>query len=507
MMFRSSFAIVASAVSLAAFGCATGNDLPEEGPFDLAPGRERPATSGDAGAPDEPLSPPEPEIPIDTTPHKITGGAATLNGMTSDGHVVYFTSEGVHVVAAEPGAEPVLVTGSSPLVAIRGRVVFAFTNVNYTTGVAELTIWTRAGGVQKIGSTLFAEDMFAASDDGSRVLFTGDLASTTMNLYVASTGNAAERTALVGPMGRAAANTCRPRFGFVRESVIAAWCAVGSMSAWLARYAPPSSGASWAASTIATEVQPTWVGDPSGQRVFFITSGYRGMVFQNDAAIPIDNGVTWATFAENGGALLYTVSDQLRRTSLPAVNPTPVVTVGFSARTAFSPNQAYALYSTTVSYEGIQRRDLLLASTAKFNPQSDRLVDEPKAQIPRSAFTNDSRYVLYLTEVDAYGGTLNARAIGGGPVRTFPRVDNAVAGHRSRVVFSDGRSDPSVYPVTGDLKSMDLARPDEPPFVFRAGVLDGRTVQITPDRSHVVYAVPRTESAPGDEGIWIQGIP
>jgi hypothetical protein len=494
--------------SMVAVGCAEGNDVTNDGIGNIPPGKAKPGPGADAGAPTPGGE--EPEAPVDATPYKVTGGAATLNGMTSDGYVVYYTADGLFVVNAAPGATPVKVAGGSPLVQIRGRVVFAFTNVDYTANVADMTIWTKAGGVQKMGVTLFADDMFAASDDGSRILLTADITASAASLFVAPVDAADKRTALVGPMGRGSSNTCRPRFGFAGSNVVAAWCADGSQAAWLARYAPPTgSETKWIGTTIAQDVLPTFSSDGSGDRLFFITNAYRGMVFQAEKVIPIDNGVTWATFAEDGGALLYTVSDQLRRTALPTVKPTPLVTVGFAARTAFSPNQAFALYSTTVDYSDLERRDLLLASTSKYNAESDRLVDGAKAQVPRSAFTDDSQYVLYLTDVNNLGGTLNARLIGGGPVQMFPKVDNAVAATKGKVVFSDKRTDPNVYPVTSDLKVINLAK-DGAPVVMHDKVFDGRTVQITPNKKQVVYSVPRlaeTPEAVAQEGIWIQGIP
>ncbi|WP_394837333.1 hypothetical protein LVJ94_10540 [Pendulispora rubella] len=484
---------------LAVYGCASGGSVDGEGPETGNGGGFVPG--GDAG--------PDAKAPVDTTPYKITAATATLSGMTSDGYAVYHTADGLYAVAAKPASAPVRITTNSAIAVVRGPVVFAYTNVNYTNNTGTLTVWSAAGGVKLVGPTLLSDDMVAATDDGGQILFTADVTASTASLNIASSRTPDKRQTLVPAMGRGSATTCRPRFGFAGQRAIAVWCANGSQSATLARYeAPATAAATWTASSIASDVQPAWVADAQGDRVFFVTNNSRGMIADTNGVVLVDNGVTWATFADNGNSLLYTVNDQLRRTSLPAVNPTPVVTVGFAARAPFSPNYAFALYSTVVTYDGGEHRDLYLASTSKLNPAPDKLVEGANGQLSRSAFTDDSSNVLYLTDIKPDRGTLNARPVAGGTARKFPDVDSVLAATGSTIVFSDNRSDPQAYPVTSDVKVVNLAT-GQAPFLLRAKVLDGRTVQLTPQRDKIVYAIPRGEGEQGaaDEGLWVQAIP
>ena len=495
------FLCLACVVPWVLHGCATGGDVAGDGPDSGAGGGIKPA--GDGGtAP--------PEIPVDTTPYKITGATATLSGMTTDGYVVYHTSDGLYVVPAKPGSTAIRITSEAATAVIHGPVVFAYTKVDYTANTGNLMIWTAAGGVKAIGTSVFADDMVAASDDGSLVLFTSGVTPTTASLVVAPSGAPERRQVLVPSMGRGSSSTCRPRFGFAAQHAISVWCANGSQSASLARYDAPRAGATnaWISATIATDVQPAWISDARGERVFFLTSNSRGMITGANGSTLVDNGVTWATFADDGNALLYTVNDQLRRTSLPAIKPTPVVTVGFSSRSAFSPNFAYALYSTVVTYDGGEHRDLFLASTSTLNTSTDKLVEGANGQVSRSAFTDDSANVLYLTDIKPDRGTLNVRAVAGGTVRTFPGVDSALAATGSKIVYSDNRSDPQTYPVTSDAKVVDLASGGAP-FLLHAKIVDGRTLQLTPQRDKVVYTLPPGDGAQAaaQEGIWIQAIP
>ena len=503
MNHASRFACLASlVVPWALIACASGGDVATEGPGGTGNGGG--IVPGDGGAD-------APKVPVDTTPYKVTSATATISGMTTDGYVVYHTSDGLYVVAAKPAQTPTRITADSAIAVVHGSVVFAYTNVDYQNNTGNLTIWTAAGGVKSVGPSLLSDDMVASSDDGSLVLFTANVTATTASLNIAPSNAPEKRQVLVPAMGRGSATTCRPRFGFALRRAISVSCADGSQSAALARYDGPAAGAAgaWVASSIATDVQPAWIADARGERVFFVTNSSRGMITDAKGSTLVDNGVTWATFADDGNALLYTVNDQLRRTSLPAVNPTPVVTVGFSARSAFSPNFAYALYSTVVTYEADgEHRDLFLATTSKLNTATDKLVDGAKGQVSRSAFTDDSAYVLYLTDIKLDRGTFNARPVAGGAVRTFPGVDSILASTGSKVVYSDNRSDAQTYPVTSDAKVLDLAS-NAAPFVLHAKILDGRTLQLTPQRDKVVYALPVGMGPQGaaEEGIWIQGIP
>ena len=81
----------------------------------------------------------------------------------------------------------------------------------------------------------------------------------------------------------------------------------------------------------------------------------------------------------DGSGVLYNVSDQLRRTAVPEINPIPVVTRGFAQRAEFSPDYAYVLYSRKLVYEGGTKRDLLLTDTHGFNPAPRPIVIEASA--------------------------------------------------------------------------------------------------------------------------------
>ena len=408
--------------------------------------------------------------------------------------------------------------------AVRGRVV-SCSPPSTTRRTPPTRGVTAASGTHE-GPRVFSEDFVAASEDGAFIAFVRETEATedaggagedaggepvkTLDVTVA-TSDLAQRSTVLPAIGRSSENTCRARFAFVGQAFFATSCAPGSTAATLERFTPSPSAfenGGWASETIASGVQSgNWSTDATGAKVFVVTTGSQGRVYQGGQEKVIDQSVTWGAFVPNGSALLYTVSDQLRRTALGTILPQPVVTTGYGQRTAFSPTLEHALYSNVVSYEGGEKRNLFLAATSGLATQVDELVAGANGNVSRSAFTADGRFVLWLSDMTTNGATLNTRAVTGGPVRTFPNVDSVLASKGSQIVFSDNRSDPSVYPITTDLNRVDLGG-DGAKVQLAATITDGRAFQITPDGKAVVYVMPNAGAdAAVQEGVWTQALP
>jgi hypothetical protein len=210
----------------------------------------------------------------------------------------------------------------------------------------------------------------------------------------------------------------------------------------------------------------------------------------------------------DGSALLYNVSDQLRRTTLPDVSPIAVVTRGFAQGGEFSSNFEYVLYSTKVTYENGTRRDLFLGKTAEFNPQPVTFVPDPVATLGRSSFTRDGKYALYFTDVTPNGSTLNVRPVAGGDPISLPNVYEVAAAAGSKVVFTDNRSDPEKYPVLADMKLLNLAKGTEPELL-EAKVVDGRSFYVDATGRLVVWlrsGVERDQTNPEHKGLFFRSL-
>jgi hypothetical protein len=493
-------------------GPDAGGGLPDPGD---AASEAEPDGAKDAG--EEPLGPPIGAAPA---PLKLADDAVTVMGVTSDGQVIYRSSQGIVAIPADgTSAAPALVSEKLGMVEIRGRIVFLFSDVDWAKKVGELTIWTAAHGPKAIGPAVYGENTAFASADGAWVGWIGNIvepepppvadgdagadggdeAGAPPELradLILATPDLAQQHAALGSIGIGSPSTCRPRIDFVGQRVIAAWCMVGSSSALLQTLDPPS----FAPVTIAKDANPFWSADAEGSSVFYTDLKGGAWVGKNK----LDTGVGWGTLLPDGSAALYTVADQLRRTPLPAVDPTPIITTGFASRAGFTPDYAYALYSTKVSYDAGVRRNLLITPTTKLNTSPRHLLDEPTAEISRSPFTTNGKWVLYLTPTSDGKKTLHARSIASEVVRSFEDVDTAAAGHGSRVLYSTNRSGPETYPITADLAVMDPAAEGDP-VTLRTGTTDGRNFRLTSDGSKLVYVMPGQGETPS--ALFVQAIP
>jgi hypothetical protein len=434
-------------------------------------------------------------------PEKLSDDAVVVVGVTDDDQAVYRNSKGLVAIRLDRSeSEPRMISDKGGTVQIRGKVVFLFSDVDWTTNLGELTVWTAETGAKSAGIVMYGEDTALASSDGSWIAFMNNVSDRTADLVVA-TPDLATQHVLVAGVGRGSEDTCRAIYGFVQDRMFAASCVSGERNATLRRFQAPD----WTANEIATSVNTLWSADTSGSRVFYTDPSSGGWFVElGNPPVKIDAGVGWGTLVPDGSAVLYTVSDQLRRTGVPTVAPTPVIATKFAARAAWSSSYSHSLYSTIVTYENGTRRDLRLTSTDGFNPAPVELVSEPKAEISRSAFTKDGKWVIYLTDAEAGKKSMSVQSIDGGEPIAIDDADTALAAHGSRIVFSSNRSDPERYPITADLMAMDPAFPGKP-LLMQSGTTDGRAYHVSSDGSKLVYVMPAGPGAPA--GVWVQAVP
>jgi hypothetical protein len=432
---------------------------------------------------------------------RLIPGAAVPVGITDDGYLLYRDNAKLSVASLTNPKASFDVSSIAGNAAVKGRVVVQWSNIDYAAGRADLTVWTGARCVRTIQRTLSADDSVAASADGSKLLYATNVTDTTFDVVAASRDFAAQQVIAAG-VGRASDSTCRADYGFAGSRIVVASCSPGSRDAALSVFDAGPSG--WTKTDVSTTASGNWAADALGAKLFYTTSKSAGL-YWNGGAGPgesVDDGVGQGSWNANGSAVLYTVGDQLRRASPPDFAAIPIVTNKFRYLGAYSPDFNYALYSTTVTYEGGEKRDLLLTRTTSFNANPTKLVPTPAARLSRSAFTGDGKYALYLTELDEQGaGTLHVQPSAGGAEQTFPGVDTVTRAGSSMIVFSDGR-DTTNYPVVAALKVLDAAS-GLPPAVLRAAVIDGRSFYVTPDQQAVVYARPRAGQDTSTDGIWI----
>jgi hypothetical protein len=346
---------------------------------------------------------------------------------------------------------------------------------------------------------MYGEETALATQDGAFVAFMNNVTEKTADLVIASPDLATQKIVLAG-VGRGSEDTCRAVYGFVQNRMFIAWCPPGSTNAKLERLDAPE----FARVTLATDVNTLWSTDASGDRVFYTDPSSGGWYLDGATPSKIDAGVGWGTVVPDGSAVLYTVGDQLRRSTLPELSPTPIVATEFTARAAWTPSFSHSLYSTVVTYEAGTRRDLWLTPTEGFNPTPSMLEAEPTAEISRSAFTRDGKWALYLTDAAAGEKTLHIHPVDGAAPATVQNVDTVAAAHGSRVVFSTNRSDPEAYPITADLAVLDPQAPDEH-VMLQTGTTDGRAFYLSSDGTKVVFVMPAAPETPS--AVYVQDVP
>lgn len=459
---------------------------------------------GDA-SPDAPMTPdagkPPPTL---VPPTELVARSAAAIGVTDTSWVIYRDATSLGAVPLVVGATSQVISEHPGATLIRGRVVFDFADVDWTTSLGNLSIWTAKHGSHVVGQSLYAEALIAASQDGATVVYTQNSSLVSADLVIAPS-DLSSPVVLIPKMGRGSSATCNPSLGFVENSLFIAWCAVGSQSATLERY--DRTGDGWSKTVLASDALSSWSSDRSGKRVFFQSKQYEGFILESGNKKLVDKGIGEALVLPDGSAVLYNVSDQYRRSSLPDVNPVPVVVSKYAARAALSRDHQWLLYSTTVTYDKGTRRDLLLADTSGYNATPNVLVANPVAGLGRSAFTRDGEWVLYFTYITPTGATLVARPVGGGAAKQVPNVVEVGAAHGSTIVLTTNQSDPDEYPVLADLQVMNLAS-DTEPKLLEAKTIDGRGFRLDDAGKLVVYTRSDPDAAgPKHESLFFQSVP
>jgi hypothetical protein len=460
-------------------GCGSSQDsLLGTSPDHTHPRVRAPNDAGSDGATDSST-----KLPTIGSPIELVPGSVSIVGVTTDGWAVFREGDALRAAHLNAPGEVQDISDKAGSVLIRGMVVFNWANVDWMANVGDLSIWTAAAGTRAIGPTLYAEGLVAASKDGNAVAYTTNRTADTVDLVIASS-DLSNPSVAVKDMGRGSDTTCTPNLGFVGERLIVGSCPSGARAGDIQRF--EHTGKNWQSTTVATGALPMWSADASGEKIFFQSENYAGQYVDHGEMHLVDMSVSSGIVVPDGSAVLYSVSDQLRRTALPDVNPIAIVTTGYSQLAAFSSGFHYALYSSKVTYDTGTKRDLRLTPTDAFNPTPIELVKDPSAGLARSCMTMDEKFVFYLTDTTPTGSNLHIASVDGTERTVLPGVVEAAAASGGTIVFTDNSSDPDQYPVVADLKMLDLSKGTFPQLL-EAKILDGKSFQVDAAGTQVVY--------------------
>ncbi len=531
----------AALASIMATACSSGQPSPE--------------STGTTGAALAVSSPASLKLP-GTAEHLLTPDATTslqiVNPTADDRHVIYVetttgadggTSTNLKALPLDGGAPlTILANLGAAYVVVDESTVFIWNN--FTPGfVGQLTIWSEASGAW-LASSASAPFFSAASADSRNVVFStnvdaaagfGDLVAagpdrkpTTLLTGTALYGNPSFRASVsFQPSGQP--NPSAP--GFVNDAYFVTSHQEGSagpvtISSWdtarwtrrdllvgaqsdanlaLQNWSSDTEGKRIAALTEAgqLEVIPVagpataarHVGPKTGTSTFALLGSGRGVVY-GDPPAPSETAPPSALFSED---LFDGTTRQLAKSGFGgvyfpwengALGPTPD---GSHILYFATENPSFGfLYSLNIVENGPGASPVAIDAT-------------DTATIPADPFTTDSRFVIYVTNVDTNTGIgqLNLWNIAERKAVTVSAAGvSCNALHGSTIVYNDN-FDPTAGGPGGvaDLKIVEgrSSAPLEPTTLRLAA---DPIYYLTPDRSRVIYTV-TAASDPGQDGVYV----
>jgi hypothetical protein len=335
---------------------------------------------------------------------------AAIHGMTLDDHVIYART----LPSGERSLEAIAIVGGAVttifptlpadyVVDVKGDAVAIWRFVDATTGIGSLSYWTLKSGLVVNADNASLSHWFWATDDGARIAFLTDTsvdqgALVSASLTIASTGSFVKTEVLAGDERLAFDDkSCGSHVGFAGNTLIAAYCAVGS-----------TDGARLV--TVATEVPsptrrllvesgltPFWSAGEQAVDILAISTDHEeGRIVKNDATAattPLETGFTSAFVMRDGSAAVYHAGTTIRRVSLLGGVGTPS-TIANDARAVLD----VSTDQSTVLYHSLEGRPV----DPQF-PDGDRYVDlrsiatSGTAAAPKELVTTESALPLGLS--------------------------------------------------------------------------------------------------------------
>lgn len=452
------------------------------------------------------------------------GSGLSLLGVTSDGHGIYQDGLDIYATRLSPGATRVLIgrspAGSGPIVLIRGRVAFVWTDgvsANNTL-TSPLVVWSASGGARRVADNAFVFTFsVAASDDGRQIVFStvDDANNVTGSVVSARSDLSGRKTLLSGiPMGFGTI-PCAPRTGFAstpgREGLptapIAIYCDPNATTATLSVF--PGGQKRQLASGLGVPTLLT--SNRHGTRFWTRNAQRQGLMVSTLGEVKLaDPGVVAIGYWANDFTVVYAGltpnGPEIRR----SIWGRPPVTLRnqLASFTAFT----FGIKDSAVSPDGSK-----LPFTAGFDPSTGisdqhllRIFGEPDNDIVVEAnqqtllcslgnpFTANSRHFLFAQNVDPNNFTtpIAARDRHGVHILSDRLGWSCAAAHSSFALFNDNAD---LASGSADLKVVDLAaRPLKPRLVWQGASLN---FSVTPN-GRVAAFTTGGPSHQGPEGLY-----
>ena len=364
------------------------------------------------GADTHESGPPDEGVDAPLMPGQLYRGLVTLVGVTSDDFAIVTdpASDALLAIPLAGGVAQAIDVGSSAQI-LSGKVVFSFKALDATSTVGTLTVWSASTGSKELSKTAVYSVDTAASVDGSTILYVDNLDASRAHvdlMFARSDGSARKAIAAGSPFGSGCIlDDPRP----IGAQIIVALCAGKTQQSL--HVIDVATGSD----RFLTGARSGWSVDDAGKLLFAVDDVSRdGKVVAVDGSsrVTIESADAKRGVLTRDGTqvLLSTTTDALKLSPTSTGAPAALGLTG-SFFSILSPDSRSFVFWKAFGPTGVTT-DLYLAPVAA-PATAIALSAEPTSGNVADLFTRDSRFALYLTNVDdTFTGQLRAMPVAGG---------------------------------------------------------------------------------------------
>jgi hypothetical protein len=526
---------VASFAFSAACGGSSSNGEPSDaGPADVGLHRDSANASSSSGSSSGGGGEGGMVIPPAGKQLVATMNLLTVDAVTSDGNAIYTdnTDNSVWAVPVAGGTPQKITTNVGPVTSIGavGPVALMWTNLNPTTSIGQLVVWTAAKGTQSLSTQ--SSVGAAISKDYSHIAFLDNSTKTSTAIAVAGTDGSGKMTLV--PTTTVSA-TCTPAVGWVGGDALASYCtsmcasasdagagdagAAATNPATITRYA----AGSWTPTNISTCAAPAFAANSTADHVlFFDNGGLEAFNISSAATTPVDpNGDSFVITPDGAKVVFGTHASGDAGTAgpfkvSPIASPSPTTLGnGIDAFYSISPDGNWVLGFTQL-VQTTNFSNTILASTMTPGTPT-QLVQQPTSSSIGDDWTTDSKFAIFtdtiMTTMTVGGsvtsGNLNVVAVAGAsPMQLGTAVWQEAAATGSKVIFNPNWiAPPNLGFGVADLTEIDLSSASPSPKVLVSAA--DANFFLTPDKMTIVYSYSTGggSSPSAMSGLWALPVP
>jgi hypothetical protein len=446
----------------------------------------------------------------------LASATVTVQGVTSDGQVIYYDggTQKLNAVPAAGGTPAVIGTWdkSQSLIFTSNKVALYWNGATQTTSPhGQLGIWTAAGGQHTLGTASFFSSIgygyVDVSADGSLVIYTDNVTTANADIFVAGS-DGSNPTKLVSAASVGA--NCRPIVRFAGNVAVVSYCT-----------GQPDASSTLTANVEAYSGAPTWQtkqtfasgdgfygfslgpiaagdGGVSGYNVGFLTTAgeYVEAIGGTTPTLIDAKGAGGGTFMHNGTDIIYFETDgSVWRSPIAAPAPLELAKGPFVGTLALSSDDKWLeLFSRQDSTTFWTDMYLVTTTPADGGNTPTTLTSTPTGANFGDAFTADNTHVLFLPDVlmsgsagyvGAYDTYTLPPPMGTMPTTIAQNVWEEFATTGAKTLYNDNYASNAGFAGAADIEAVDLAGTAMPTTLVSQA---DANFFVTADKSTIVYS-------------------